>query len=101
MPAGQVEAASTEGGGRSQEDGVVCSPVCGRGCSDDGRMTKVSDSFTWEEMCHLTGEDMDNLLRFYASAEVPSLEALLAMRENPDLAKTEVFDGSFGFSVGA
>lgn len=64
-------------------------------------MTKVSDSFTWEEMCHLTGEDMDNLMRFYASAEVPSLEALLAMRENPDLAKTEVFDGSFGFSVGA
>lgn len=65
------------------------------------RMTKISDAYTWDQMCDFTDEDMDNLLRFYASNEVPSLETLMLMRENPDLSKTELFDGSFGFSVGA
>jgi len=52
-------------------------------------------------MCDFTEEDMDNLLRFYASGKVPALDVLLSMRCSPDLGKLDVFDGSFGFSVGA
>jgi precorrin-2 dehydrogenase/sirohydrochlorin ferrochelatase len=60
-------------------------------------MTKVSDAYPWDQMCGLTDEDMTNLLRFYPSGKVPSLDELKAMRATPDVA----FDGSFGFSVGA
>ncbi len=45
-------------------------------------MTKVSDAYTWDEMCNFTGDDMDNLLRFYASGAVPPLHILLAMRRD-------------------
>jgi precorrin-2 dehydrogenase/sirohydrochlorin ferrochelatase len=64
-------------------------------------MTKVSDAYSWDEMCGLSEEDMGNLLRFYASGKVPSLDVLKGMGSNPDLSKLDVFDGSFGFSVGA
>ncbi|CAK7207086.1 Bifunctional dehydrogenase and ferrochelatase [Sporothrix eucalyptigena] len=63
-------------------------------------MTKVSDAYSFEELCSLTNEDVDNLLRFYASGNVPPLDILLSMRGNPDLSKIDVFDGSFGFSIG-
>ncbi len=61
-------------------------------------MTKVSDAYGWDDMCALTDEDMDSLLRFYPAGSVPPLHVLLAMRGDPDM---DVFDGSFGFSVGA
>lgn len=64
-------------------------------------MTKVSNAYEWEEMCDLTPEDMDNLLKFYPDNKVPSLDELRAMRKNPDPPKADIFDGSFGFSVGA
>lgn len=63
-------------------------------------MTKVSDAYSWDEMCRLSDEDIGNLLRFYPSGKVPSLDVLKTMRDNPDL-DLDVFDGSFGFSVGA
>ncbi|KAL2145450.1 hypothetical protein VTI28DRAFT_7231 [Corynascus sepedonium] len=63
-------------------------------------MTKVSDTYPWDEMCDLTEEDIGNLLRFYSSGKVPPLDTLKAMRANPEGGK-EGFDGSFGFSVGA
>ncbi|KAK4148854.1 putative NAD(P)-binding-domain-containing protein [Chaetomidium leptoderma] len=63
-------------------------------------MTKVSDAYPWDEMCGLSEEDMGNLLRFYPSGKVPSLDELKAMRANPAPGKNG-FDGSFGFSVGA
>lgn len=63
-------------------------------------MTKVSDAYSWDEMCALSEEDMGNLLQFYASGQVPTLEVLKGMRANPDVS-LDVFDGSFGFSVGA
>ncbi|KXX82218.1 Siroheme biosynthesis protein met8 [Madurella mycetomatis] len=63
-------------------------------------MTKVSDSYSWDEMCDLSEEDMSNLLRFYASGKVPALDVLKTMRSNPDI-DLDVFDGSFGFSVGS
>ncbi len=65
------------------------------------RMTKVSDAFSFDDLCELTEEDMDHLLGFYASGEIPSLNELVAMRSIPDFSKTDIFDGSFGFSVGA
>ena len=64
-------------------------------------MTQVSDAYSLDQMCDLTEEDMDNLLRYYPSGKVPSLDTLNAMRGSPDPSKLDVFDGSFGFSVGA
>ena len=66
-----------------------------------GRMSKVSDSYSWEEMCELSDEDMDNLLRFYPANEVPSIDLLQSLRGNARLDNIDLFDGSFGFSVGA
>lgn len=63
-------------------------------------MTRVSDAYSWDEMCALTDEDMANLLRLYSTNEVPSMDALKAMREGGDPDKVHAFDGSFGFSVG-
>ena len=68
--------------------------------ADYHRMIKVSDAYSFEALCSLTDEDVDNLLRFYSSGNVPPLDILLSMRGNPDLSKIDVFDGSFGFSVG-
>ncbi|TWU79089.1 Bifunctional dehydrogenase and ferrochelatase [Metarhizium rileyi] len=64
-------------------------------------MSKVSDTYKWDEMCNLTVEDMDNLLLFYPADKVPSMDILLALRGGNDVTKLDVFDGSFGFSVGA
>lgn len=65
-------------------------------------MTNVSDAYSLEEMCGLTEEDMNNLLRYYPSGKVPSMDVLRSLRGgNPDPSKLDVFDGSFGFSVGA
>ncbi|KAK3306306.1 putative NAD(P)-binding-domain-containing protein [Chaetomium strumarium] len=60
-------------------------------------MTKVSDAYAFDEMCSLSDEDIGNLLGFYPSGKVPSLEELKAMRAS----RPAQFDGSFGFSVGA
>jgi precorrin-2 dehydrogenase/sirohydrochlorin ferrochelatase len=65
-------------------------------------MSKVSDTYKWEEMCDLTEEDMDNLLLFYPANRVPSMDILRALRGgDSDIKKLDVFDGAFGFSVGA
>ncbi|RSL48948.1 hypothetical protein CEP53_009344 [Fusarium sp. AF-6] len=64
-------------------------------------MSKVSDTYKWDEMCGLTDEDMDNLLLFYPANKVPSMDVLVALRGGTDIKKLDVFDGSFGFSVGA
>lgn len=61
----------------------------------------MSDTYKWEEMCGLTVEDMDNLLLFYPADKVPSVDILWALRGVNDVKKLDVFDGSFGFSVGA
>lgn len=63
-------------------------------------MTKVSDAYTWNEMCCLDDEDMDNLLKFYDAGEVPELHVLKAMRGGMAFEEIDVFDGSFGFCVG-
>ncbi|KAK4202330.1 hypothetical protein QBC40DRAFT_276570 [Triangularia verruculosa] len=64
-------------------------------------MKDVSDKYSWEEMCEMTDEDMTNLLEFYGPNKVPSFGDLRAMRASAvEAAKADVFDGSFGFSVG-
>ncbi|KAI0400135.1 putative siroheme synthase Met8 [Xylaria palmicola] len=62
-------------------------------------MTRVSDAYSWDDMCALTDEDMDNLLKFYPAGKVPELHALKAMRPGGAPEDLDVFDGSFGFSV--
>ncbi|KAI3319495.1 putative siroheme synthase Met8 [Xylariaceae sp. AK1471] len=62
-------------------------------------MTKVSDAYSWDDMCALTNEDMNNLLTFYQSSEAPELHVLKAMRGGKAPEDIDVFDGSFGFSV--
>jgi precorrin-2 dehydrogenase/sirohydrochlorin ferrochelatase len=67
-----------------------------------GWMSKVSDAYKWEEMCDLTDEDMENLLLFYPADKVPSTDVLKALRgSDRDVQALDVFDGAFGFSVGA
>ncbi len=63
-------------------------------------MTKVSDAYSWDQMCDFSEQDMDNLLKFYQAGEVPSLDLLKAMRGGSDGSKLDLFDGSFGFSIG-
>lgn len=64
-------------------------------------MSKVSDTYKWEEMCNLTEEDMDNILLFYPANKVPAMDVILALRGgDTDMKKLDVFDGSFGFSIG-
>ncbi|KAI1109090.1 putative siroheme synthase Met8 [Nemania sp. NC0429] len=72
--------------------------------ADDGPkrmrwMTRISDAYSWDDMCALTDDDMDNLLKFYPSGKVPELHVLKAMRGGNVPEDLDVFDGSFGFSV--
>ncbi|KAL3960629.1 hypothetical protein ACCO45_005746 [Purpureocillium lilacinum] len=46
-------------------------------------MSKVSDSYKWEDMCNLTEEDMENLLLFYPANKVPAIDVLFALRAAP------------------
>lgn len=63
-------------------------------------MSKVSDTYTWEQMCQLNEEDMDNLLLFYPPNKVPSFSVILALRGGQTVEDLDVFEGQFGFSVG-
>ncbi|RYP70218.1 hypothetical protein DL771_005605 [Monosporascus sp. 5C6A] len=63
-------------------------------------MTRISDAYTWDQMAGLTDEDLDNLLKFYEADEVPALYLLKAMRGGRAPEDVDLFDGSFGFSVG-
>jgi precorrin-2 dehydrogenase/sirohydrochlorin ferrochelatase len=66
------------------------------------RMTKVSEAYKWEEMSELTEEDLENLLLFYPANKVPDIDILRSLRgPDNDPKKLDVFDGSFGFSVGS
>lgn len=64
-------------------------------------MKKLSDDYAWEDVAGLSEEDMDNLLKFYADEQVPEIDILKAMRGGRAPADVDLFDGSFGFSVGA
>ncbi|RQM05147.1 hypothetical protein DH86_00003169 [Scytalidium sp. 3C] len=55
-------------------------------------MVKVSDTYSLDDLCRMTEEDMATLLKYYASNQVPSLKEIRG--------EYDVFDGSFGFCVG-
>ena len=61
----------------------------------NSRMIKVSDAYSLEDLCEMTEEDMETLLRFYAPDKLPRLGCLKAME-----GEFDAFDGSFGFCVG-
>ncbi|KAI0481946.1 siroheme synthase middle domains-like protein [Xylariaceae sp. FL0804] len=74
-------------------------PAPGDGPNRMRWMIDVSDAYSWDELCGLTDEDMDNLLTFFRHNEVPKLDLLKAMRGGKSPEDVDVFDGSFGFSV--
>lgn len=65
------------------------------GNADSSRMIKVSDAYSLEDLCEMSDEDMETLLKFYAPGKVPRLGCLKAME-----GELDAFDGSFGFCVG-
>lgn len=63
-------------------------------------VSAVSDKYSWHELAAMEDADVENLLaRFWPEGTVPEMDELKAMRGNPD-AEIDVWDGSFGFSVG-
>ena len=60
----------------------------------------MTDSYSWKDISLLTDEDFGNLLDYYPTGHVPSMEELTAMRVDDAFSAYDVFDGSFGFSVG-
>ncbi|KAK0622051.1 hypothetical protein B0T17DRAFT_535740 [Bombardia bombarda] len=64
-------------------------------------MIDVSDAYSWDDIGGLTDDDMDNLLKYYLSGDVPSLNVLKGLPDGKDASDIDLFDGSFGFSVGA
>lgn len=63
-------------------------------------MSKVSDKLTWNQMCDLTDEDMDNILKYYKGGQIPEIDVVKGMRGGRTPEDLDVFDGSFGFSIG-
>jgi precorrin-2 dehydrogenase / sirohydrochlorin ferrochelatase len=63
-------------------------------------MSDVSDKYRWDDLAAFTDEDLDNLLRFYQSGKVPELSMLTGMRGGRLPEDVDIFDGSYGFSLG-
>jgi precorrin-2 dehydrogenase / sirohydrochlorin ferrochelatase len=99
LPSGVGDAISKIGELRVKLRGIAPNPE--EGPKRMRWMTKVSDAFSWDEMCNLTDEDMDNLLKFYGPNKVPELDMLKSMRGGKSPEDIDVFEGSFGFSIGA
>lgn len=56
------------------------------------RMTKVCENWTLEELCDMSEEDMDTLLKSYEKGNIPSFEEVRRGDEG-----IIGFDGSFGW----
>jgi len=63
--------------------------------NERGRMSKVCESWTLEDLCDMDDADMQALLGFYRPNTVPSLDQL-RLQEEPGVYH---FDGSFGWAV--
>lgn len=48
----------------------------------------------------MTHEDMENLLLFYPPNKVPSMDIIKSLRDVRNVEALDVFEGSFGFSIG-
>lgn len=69
-------------------------------CANLGRMIKVSDSYSLEDLCDMTEAEMAALLQYYGPNEVPNLQQLRGIENSADEDVPFDFDGSFGFFVG-
>lgn len=63
-------------------------------------MSAISDAYSWDDLAGLVDDDMANLLTFYSTGQVPEIDILKAMRDGRDPDDIDVFEGSFGFSLG-
>jgi precorrin-2 dehydrogenase/sirohydrochlorin ferrochelatase len=63
-----------------------------------GWMSKVCNTWSLEALCGMTEQDMDKLLTYYGSNEVPGSKQIRG-KENLDKDKAIPFDGSFGWSI--
>lgn len=59
-------------------------------------MSKVCVKWSLEDLCDMTEEDMDALLRSYGPNVVPTLDQVRLGEEPGDYR----FDGSFGWAIG-
>ena len=57
-------------------------------------MSKVCVSWSLEDLCEMDEEDMEQLLQYYASNQVPDFSQI-RLGEKPD---EWTFDGSFGWA---
>lgn len=55
-------------------------------------MSRVCEKWSLEDICEMTDEDMNELLKYYEPSEVPSLAELRRGYQ-------EGFDGSFGWWI--
>jgi precorrin-2 dehydrogenase / sirohydrochlorin ferrochelatase len=60
-----------------------------------GRISKVCEKWSLEDLCEMEEKDMEELLRFYKPNTVPTLEEIRLEKE-PGVAE---FDGSFGWWI--
>lgn len=61
-----------------------------------GRMSKVCEAWSLEDLCDMDENDMGRLLGFFRSGAVPSFEQIRVGEEPGVFA----FDGSFGWYIG-
>ncbi|KAL1305479.1 hypothetical protein AAFC00_002355 [Neodothiora populina] len=62
-------------------------------------MIGVCSSWSLEELCSMTDDDMDNLLRSYGPNITPSYEQVRSMAGDEDPNVVWTFDGSFGWAI--
>ena len=62
---------------------------------DPDRMSRVCESWSLEDLTHMSEQEMEQLLGYYKSDQVPTLQLV---RGDSNLKPFE-FDGSFGWSI--
>lgn len=62
-------------------------------------MIGVCSKWSLEELCSMTEDDMDNLLRSYGPNITPEYETVRLMKGDEDPNVVWTFDGSFGFAA--
>jgi precorrin-2 dehydrogenase/sirohydrochlorin ferrochelatase len=74
------------------------SPNIEDGAKRMGWMSKVCNTWSLEALCAMTEQDMERLLTFYGSNEVPGSKQIQG-KEKAKEDQIIAFDGSFGWSI--
>lgn len=64
-------------------------------------MTRVSDTYSWDDLAALTDDDLDNLLSFYSSNKVPELDELKDMRSGKKPEDVDALAGRLDSALGS